>query len=212
MKLGYCRVSTKDQTTEQQEQALKEAGCERIFTETASGSKKDRPELARLLDHAREGDTIMVWKLDRLARSMTHLLDLAAEFSERKIELVSLTDSIDTTTASGKLHFHMLAALAEFERSLLRERVKIGLERARAEGKRGGRPKADEKKVRIAKTLIAGGMSISKAAKEAGVSRATLHRAGIVAKLKNGRANGNGSFEAGFETTDRDVSVSNPLH
>jgi DNA invertase Pin-like site-specific DNA recombinase len=140
MKLGYARVSKDSQDNDMQVKALQKAGCKRVWTEKASGAKTDRAELAKLLDHAREGDAIVVWKLDRLARSVRQLIDIAADLQERKIQLISLTDNIDTTTPSGELHFHMLAALAQFERSLIRERVNAGLISAREKGRVGGRP------------------------------------------------------------------------
>ena len=126
MKLGYARCSTKDQNLEQQRKALRAAGCERIFEDVASGAKEDRPELARLLDMARPGDTIVVWKLDRLARSIRHLIRVADALKVGGIHFHSLTDNIDTSTSSGELHFHMLAALAQFERGIIRERVRAG--------------------------------------------------------------------------------------
>src|SRR5262249_37811650 len=137
MLLGYARVSTKDQDTALQEEALRKAGIELLFIEKASGAKEDRPELARMLDLAREGDTITVWRLDRLARSIRHLIEIAADLQKRGIHLRSLCDNIDTSTASGELHFHMLAALAQFERRLIQERVTAGLATARAQGKIG---------------------------------------------------------------------------
>ena len=129
MLIGYARVSTKDQDHALQLDALRKAGCERIFEETASGAKEDRPELAKTLDMARKDDTLVVWRLDRLARSIRHLIQIAADLQERGVHLKSLSDNIDTSTASGELHFHMLAALAQFERKLIQERVTAGLPR-----------------------------------------------------------------------------------
>jgi len=142
MKIGYARVSTDDQETHLQIDALKNAKCGRIYQEKASGAKADRPELMKLLDNARKGDVVIVWKLDRLARSIRQLLDTAALLSERAIELYSLTENINTTTPTGKLTFHIFAALAEFERDILRQRVNAGLKAARRRGRLGGRPKS----------------------------------------------------------------------
>ena len=122
-KIGYARVSTDAQETHLQLDALQRAKCSRIYQEKASGATADRPELMRLLDHARKGDVVIVWKLDRLARSLRQLIDTMALFHERGVELQSLTENINTTTPSGTLTFHLFAALAEFERDLLRQRV-----------------------------------------------------------------------------------------
>ena len=128
MKIGYARVSTQDQSTDLQLDALRAAGCERIFSEKASGAKTDRPELARALEFARSGDTIVVWKLDRLARSMRQLITTVELLKERGIALESVTERIETATPQGKLVFGIFASLAEFERSLIRERVNAGLQ------------------------------------------------------------------------------------
>ena len=140
--LPPARVSTDAQETHLQLDALQRAKCSRIYEEKASGATADRPELLRLLDHARQGDVVIVWKLDRLARSLRQLIDTAVLFHERGVELQSLTENINTTTPSGKLTFHLFAALAEFERDLLRQRVTAGLQAARQRGRVGGRPKA----------------------------------------------------------------------
>lgn len=199
-KIGYARVSRETQNAEQQITALRSSGCDEIFTETASGAKKDRPELAKLLSRARRGDVVTVWKLDRLARSLRQLIDIADDFKKRGIHLHSLTDNIDTSTASGELHFHMLAALAQFERGTISERVKAGLDVAKSQGRTGGRPRADEAKVMQALAMVGGGMSVTQAAKAAGISRATLYRARPVSKTYK-RGNGHTSnFETGFET------------
>lgn len=140
-KLGYARVSTRDQDAALQHDALTAAGCERIFTEQASGSTVMRPELERLLDYARRGDVIVVWRLDRFGRSIRHLIEQMDDLESRGIHFVSLQESIDTTTPTGKLTFHIFSALAEFERSLIVERTRAGLEAARARGRLGGRPR-----------------------------------------------------------------------
>ncbi len=176
MKIGYARVSTQDQSTNMQLDALRAVGCERIFSEKASGAKTDRPELAKALEYARPGDVIVVWKLDRLARSMRQLIETMEMLRERGIALESLTEKIDTTSAQGKLVFGIFASLAEFERSLIRERVNAGLQAARARGRVGGRPTVDPAKLEHAETLVRGGESVSKAAKLAGIGVATLKR------------------------------------
>jgi DNA invertase Pin-like site-specific DNA recombinase len=138
--LGYARVSTTDQQPQLQVDALEHAGCYRVFTETASGARADRPTLTQLLDQLRPGDTLVVWKLDRLGRSLRHLVDTVTGLAERGIGFRSLQEAVDTTTPGGKLVFHVFAALAEFERDLIRERTTAGLAAARARGRHGGRP------------------------------------------------------------------------
>jgi DNA invertase Pin-like site-specific DNA recombinase len=138
--LGYARVSTTDQHPQLQVDALKVAGCYRVFTETASGARTDRPVLEQLLDQLRPSDTLVVWKLDRLGRSLRHLVDTVTGLADRGVGFCSLQEAIDTTTPGGKLVFHVFAALAEFERDLIRERTSAGLAAARARGRRGGRP------------------------------------------------------------------------
>ena len=141
MRVGYARVSTKEQNLELQVDALKDAQCEQVFTEVASGANTARPVLDDLLSRLRPGDVLVIWKLDRLGRSLKHLVTLTHELLERKIGLVSLNDPIDTTTAQGRLVFNIFAALAEFERDLIRERTQAGLQAARARGRKGGRPR-----------------------------------------------------------------------
>jgi DNA invertase Pin-like site-specific DNA recombinase len=140
MRIGYARVSTKDQNLALQEDALRNAGCETVFTEIASGSTTARPVLDDLLSRLREGDVLVIWKLDRLGRSLQHLVTLTNELLERDVGLISLNDPIDTTTPQGRLVFNIFAALAEFERDLIRERTQAGLKAARARGRKGGRP------------------------------------------------------------------------
>ncbi len=176
MKIGYARVSTQDQSTALQLDALGKAGCERIFEEKASGAKTDRTELIKALEYARQGDVIVVWKLDRLARSMRQLIETMEMLRERGISLESLTEKIDTSSAQGKLVFGIFASLAEFERSLIRERVNAGLVAARARGRKGGRPPVEQEKLTHASALLKAGYSTAKAAKTAGVGRATLCR------------------------------------
>src|SRR3989441_2562990 len=142
MFIGYARVSTQDQTLNLQKDALEKIGCKEIFTDKISGAKSERKGLDQALSYVREGDTLVVWKLDRLGRSLKHLIETITTLNNRKIGFKSLTENIDTTTSGGKLIFHFFGALAEFERDLIRERTLAGLQAARARGRRGGRPKA----------------------------------------------------------------------
>jgi DNA invertase Pin-like site-specific DNA recombinase len=181
MLVGYARVSTQDQTLALQQDALQEAGCDRIFADTASGAQADRPGLDEAIAYARSGDTLVVWKLDRLGRSLPHLIETVRGLEQRGIGFKSLTEQIDTTTSGGKLIFHVFAALAEFERDVIRERTQAGLTAARARGRRGGRPKAaalnDAKKVALAQRLYDDEThSIEEICRLLGVSRATLYR------------------------------------
>jgi DNA invertase Pin-like site-specific DNA recombinase len=141
MKLGYARVSTRDQNLNLQVDALKRAGCERIYQDVASGSKTERPALDEMLGQLRRGDVLVIWKLDRMGRSLAHLVELVGDLVTRKVGLVSLNDPIDTTSAQGRFVFNLFASLAEFERELIRERTQAGLSAARARGRVGGRPK-----------------------------------------------------------------------
>ena len=144
MKIGYIRVSRDKQTTALQEDAMKREECERTFTDKMTGKRFDRPEFLKMLDMARSGDVIVVWRLDRLGRSLKDLIETVTLLQQRGIELRSLKENIDTTTPTGKLMFHIMAALAEFERDVIRERTIAGLEAARARGKKGGRRKATQ--------------------------------------------------------------------
>jgi DNA invertase Pin-like site-specific DNA recombinase len=188
MLIGYARVSTKDQDRALQTDALKAAGCEKIFEETASGAKTDRPELAAALDFMREGDVLVVWKLDRLSRSMKQLIDTVEMLNGKGIEFKSLTDAIDTTTPQGKLVFGIFASLAEFERSLIRERTMAGLAAARAKGNRGGRRPVPDATIAKAADLISKGVSVSEAARLTGLSRLTLYRREAVTKTSGALA------------------------
>lgn len=178
MLVGYARVSTLDQNPALQIDALKAAGCEKLFVEKASGASRDRPELKAAIDYVREGDTLVVWKLDRLARSLKQLIETVAMLEARGIGLRSLTESIDTTTAGGRLIFHIFGALAEFERTVIRERTKAGLSAARARGRVGGRPaKLSVDDLKAAKALLADPtITVADVAKRLGVSPATLYR------------------------------------
>jgi DNA invertase Pin-like site-specific DNA recombinase len=142
MLIGYARISTADQTLALQQDALEKAGCERIFTDTASGAKSERVGLAEAITYARQGDILVVWRLDRLGRSLKHLIETITDLNERGIGFKSITEAIDTTTSGGKLIFHIFGALAEFERDIIRERTQAGLTAARARGRKGGRPRA----------------------------------------------------------------------
>lgn len=176
MLIGYMRISTDKQDHALQLDALKNAGCQRIFEETMSGGRDDRPALKEAISFAREGDVLVVWRLDRLGRSLAHLIACVKEVEQRKVGFRSLTESIDTTSASGRLVFHFFAAIAEFERDLIRSRTKAGLEAARARGRIGGRPaKMNKDSIRQAQRLLEG-TSANKVAKLLGVSRATLYR------------------------------------
>lgn len=178
MNIGYARVSTHTQDTALQRVALEEAGCARIFDETASGAQRDRPILAEALGYMREGDTLVVWKLDRLARSTKQLIDTVEALEARAIGFRSLTEQINTTSAGGRLIFHVFAALAEFERGLIRERTVSGLARAREQGRVGGRPRSiGANDLQAAKALLADpSISVVDVAKRIGVSAATLYR------------------------------------
>src|SRR3954447_24297200 len=142
MMIGHARVSTLDQTLALQQDALTAAGCEQLYTDTASGSVTDRPGLTQALSHLRTGDTLVVWRLDRLGRSLPHLIETVRQLQERGVGFRSLQEQLDTTTSGGKLVFHVFGALAEFERDLIRERTHAGLAAARARGRLFGRPKA----------------------------------------------------------------------
>jgi DNA invertase Pin-like site-specific DNA recombinase len=181
MKIGYARISTRDQNANLQHDALAEASCERIYTDTASGARTERPELDRMLADVRLGDVIVIWKLDRLGRSLRHLLELVADLSGRGVGLKSLNDPIDTTTAQGRLVFNIFASLAEFERELIRERTHAGLSAARARGRVGGRPKGlssnAEATAMTAETLYREKrLSISDICENLHIARTTLYR------------------------------------
>ena len=178
MLIGYARVSTADQDLRLQLDALTKAGCEKLFTDKASGAKIDRPGLAEALRFARAGDTLVVWKLDRLGRSIQGLITLAADLSARKVDFRSLTDGFDTSTASGRLLFHILASVAEMERELVKERTIAGLASARAKGGKGrGRKSAlTPDKLDSARKLLAAGDKPAQVAKLLGVGLSTFYR------------------------------------
>lgn len=176
--IGYARVSTADQNPHLQLDALKAAGCQRVFDETASGSVKDRPQLRAALEFLRPGDTLVVWKLDRLARSLAQLIDNVKELHRRECGFKSLTEAIDTTTAGGRLVFHIFGALAEFERCIIRERTMAGLQAARARGRVGGRPLAlgPERLAAATALLRDGGLTVREIARQLQVSEATIYK------------------------------------
>ncbi len=177
MRVGYARVSTSDQSPDLQINALQDSGCDRIFMETASGAQRDRPELKAVLDYMRAGDVLVVWKLDRLARSLRQLLDTADDLAARQIAFQSLTEAIDTTTHTGRLVFHIFGALGEFERSLIKERSAAGLAAARAKGIVPGRRRAlSPDKLPILRALRAANIASKEMAMQLGISRATLFR------------------------------------
>ena len=179
MFIGYARVSTGDQNLDLQRDALLAAGCEadRIFTDKLSGAKDDRPGLAQALEYVRAGDTLVVWRLDRLGRSLSHLIQTTTGLEHRGVGFKSLQEGIDTTTSGGKLVFHIFGALAEFERSLIRERTNAGLKAARARGRNGGRPKKlDTRKLAVAETLLNDPkLTVKEVAEQVGVARSTLY-------------------------------------
>ncbi len=178
MLVGYARVSTQDQNPALQLDTLKAVGCERIYTERASGAQRDRPELAAALDFLREGDTLVVWRLDRLARSIKQLIETVEGLEARKAGFRSLTEAIDTTTSGGRLVFHIFAALAEFERQVIRERTRAGLDAARARGKKGGRPRSlGEGDLAAARAMLRDpNITVEEVARRLKVGPATLYR------------------------------------
>lgn len=181
MKVGYARVSTLDQKLELQLDDLKGYGCEMIFQEKISGKSKERPELGKMIDHLRKGDVVVVWKLDRLGRSLRDLIDLVSAFKDKGVEFVSLKDGIDTGTATGRFTFNIFASLAEFEREIIRERTMAGLEAAKARGRKGGRPSGLTKEAlataKNAKILYESGeRTVKEIAESLKISRATCYR------------------------------------
>lgn len=174
MRIGYARVSTEDQDLGRQVSALEKAGCEVVYCDKMSGAKGVRPELGKMMERLKEGDCVVIQKLDRLGRSLLHLIDLVDEFKAKGVEFVSLGDNFDTSTPQGRFLFHVIAAVAEFERELIRERVKDGMRHAREQGKRVGRPGMDMEGIRAAVGL---GVRVSEVAKNFGVSRVSVYKA-----------------------------------
>ncbi|MFL5665918.1 MAG: recombinase family protein [Ktedonobacteraceae bacterium] len=180
MLIGYARVSTQDQTLDLQTDALKRAGCEKLFTDTTIGAKFERPGLQEAMNHLRAGDTLVVWRLDRLGRTLKHLIATITDLSDKGIGFKSLQENMDTTTSGGKLIFHIFGALAEFEREVIKERTNAGLQAPRARGRLGGRPKIqtiDPKKITLAKKLYADrNMPVQEICDTLHIGRTTLHR------------------------------------
>lgn len=176
--IGYARVSTSDQDTSLQIKALQQFGCNYIYEDKASGIKTDRPELNKALTYLREGDVFVVWKLDRLGRSMKHLIEIVNDLEIRKVGFKSITENIDTITPGGKLVFHLFGALAQFERDLIRERTKAGLKAAKDQGRIGGRPiSMTDEKLKKAKEHLQNGLNVTEAAARIKVSKTTLYKA-----------------------------------
>src|SRR3954464_9310434 len=178
MLIGYARVSTDEQNLDLQRDALTKAGCEQIYTDRVSGTKASRPGLTQALSHLRSGDTLVVWRLDRLGRSLRHLIDTVTGLQERGIGFKSLQESIDTTTSGGKLVFHIFGALAEFEREIIRERTQAGLTAARARGRNGGRPqKLTNKQIQMLQHLAADKKhSVKEICQTLGIGRTAFYR------------------------------------
>lgn len=177
MKIGYARVSTKDQNLSLQLDALKKDGCDKIYSEQESGSKTSRKELNLVLEVLREGDSLVVWKLDRLGRSVRSLVALIEDLEQRGVHFKSLTDNIDTSTPSGRFFFHVMASFAQMERELLIERTQAGLEMARKQGRIGGRKRVmTDSKINAAKRLLSNGIPPKDVAHDLGVSVPTLYR------------------------------------
>lgn len=193
MKIGYARVSTKDQNLDLQINALTSAGCELIFQEKV-GATKDRPELEKMIDHLRDGDTVIVWKLDRLGRTLKNLVGIISDFNNAGINFISLQDNIDTTNSHGKLIFHIFSSFAEFEHSLIRERTLAGLDAARQKGRFGGRPKGlSAKNKKIAKAALnltkQGSMTVTEIRKSLSISKASYYRYLEYAKSQEQKTN-----------------------
>ena len=177
MLIGYARVSTQDQNLDLQIEALAKAGCKKVFDDKISGSRAERPGLAKAMEMLRDGDTLVVWKLDRLGRSVKNLVDLIGELHKQGVQFKSLTDAIDTGTPSGRFFFHVMASLAEMERELTVERTRAGLEVARQLGRKGGRKRQmTDSKIESAKKLLANGVPHRDVAKNLGVPVPTLYR------------------------------------
>lgn len=178
MKVGYARISTAEQSLDLQTVALEKAGCEKIFSDQASGAKDDRKGLLDAVEFCRKGDSLVVWKLDRLGRSLKHLIETINELHEKKVGFVSVQENIDTTTSGGKLVFHVFGALAEFERELICERTNAGLASARSRGRPGGRPKAlTDKGFKMAKTMLKDpNTTVKEVCETLHISKTTLYR------------------------------------
>lgn len=188
MKIGYARVSTDDQRMDLQRDALTAAGCEKVFTDTASGAKAARSGLDEALSYARKGDVLVVWRLDRLGRSLPELVKIVGELEAAGVGFESVTERIETSSAAGRLVFHVFAALAEFERRLIVERTHAGLAAARARGRKGGRPALPAEKVAAIQAMAAGKRSVSEICKALKIGRSTLYK--YAPGMKEGAATG----------------------
>jgi DNA invertase Pin-like site-specific DNA recombinase len=177
MIIGYARVSTMDQNLNMQIDALNKYGCNRIYEEKMTGTKKDRPQLAEMMTILRPGDKVVIYKLDRISRSTKHLIDLSEYLEKRGVEFVSIHDSIDTSTPMGRFFFRILASIAELERDIISERTRVGLASARARGRKGGRPKVSEKDLTMAiKMYHSKQYSIGEIVRVTNISQSTLYR------------------------------------
>jgi DNA invertase Pin-like site-specific DNA recombinase len=202
VQIGYARVSTLEQEMALQLDALRAAGCDRIFEDRASGAKTDRPGLAQAIAFVRDGDVLVTWKLDRLARSLPHLIETVNQLEKNGAGLRSLTEAIDTTTPGGRLIFHVFGALAQFERDLIRERTRAGLSAAAARGRRGGRkPVVTADKLTRAKALIANGLTVREAASRVKIGKTALYHA-LTSKMavpKENKANVHDTSNAAYK-------------
>lgn len=181
MKYGYARVSTKDQNLDMQIDALEQYGCQKIFSEHAKGAKADRPQWLELLNQIKSGDSLIIWKLDRMGRSLSHLISIVNELIKKNVSIISLNDPIDTSSIQGKFMFNIFASLAEFEKDLIRERTMAGLRSARIRGKMGGRPKGLSKEAQrracMAEALYAQKeLSINEITQQLNISKTTLYK------------------------------------
>ncbi len=177
MLIGYARVSTQEQSIDLQSDNLNKVGCEKIFTDVASGAKTQRPGLDEAIKFCRKGDTLVVWKLDRMGRSMSHLIETIKQLESLEVSFWSLTEKIDTTTPGGRLVFHLFSSLAEFERDLIRERVQAGLRSARARGRKGGRPPVSDETKAMAQALMADkNLSIKQICDRLEIAKSTLYK------------------------------------
>lgn len=176
MKIGYARVSTKHQNLQLQLDALSEAGCDEIFTDTISSQKKMREGLNTALKYVRSGDTLVVWKLDRLCRSTKELIDISTKLDEKGVSLHSLTEQIDTASPAGRMYFTVLGAIAQMEREIMKERIMAGMESAKKNGRSAGRKKLDKNKIKSAKTLLEAGATYEEAANSLSIGLSTLYK------------------------------------
>lgn len=176
MKIGYARVSTKHQNLQLQLDALSEAGCEKIFTDKISSQKKQREGLDEAIEYTRNGDSLVVWKLDRLCRSTKELIDISCKLDDKGVALLSLTEQIDTSSPAGRMYFTVLGAIAQMEREIMKERIMAGMESAKKNGRSAGRKKLDKNKIKSAKTLLEAGATYEEAANSLSIGLSTLYK------------------------------------